>query len=169
MTRRRDVLKGITVAGAAGAVWKKPVVDGVALPAHANTTCCEANGTEWDLLQYFPKIGVSTELCTLYRPFQPLSICNSLGVTARLVVVNTFNVDDDLEVDGEIVPTDEPVKCTTGEAAGTHGAHDIEADTVLKSGIAPCELTVIDLIDNQGGGAGIEADSTALIRLEAES
>jgi hypothetical protein len=38
MTKRRELLKVLSVAGAAGAVWKKPVVDSVALPAHADTT-----------------------------------------------------------------------------------------------------------------------------------
>ena len=35
MTKRRELLKVVSVAGAAGAVWKKPVVDSVVLPAHA--------------------------------------------------------------------------------------------------------------------------------------
>ena len=41
MTKRREILKCLTVAGAAGAVWKKPVVDSVMLPAHAATSCDE--------------------------------------------------------------------------------------------------------------------------------
>jgi len=39
MTKRRELLKVLSVAGAAGAVWKKPVVDSVVLPAHAATSC----------------------------------------------------------------------------------------------------------------------------------
>ena len=35
MSKRRDLLKAVTLAGAAGAIWKKPVVDSVVLPAHA--------------------------------------------------------------------------------------------------------------------------------------
>ena len=40
MKKRRDLLKLLSVAGAAGAVevWKKPVVESVLLPAHAITT-----------------------------------------------------------------------------------------------------------------------------------
>lgn len=39
MTKRRELLKVLSVAGATGAVWKKPVVDAVMLPAHAQTSC----------------------------------------------------------------------------------------------------------------------------------
>ena len=40
MTKRRELLKGLSVAGiaGAGAVWKKPVVNTVILPIHAQTT-----------------------------------------------------------------------------------------------------------------------------------
>ena len=39
MSKRRELLKGIAVAGATtGAVWKKPVVDTVMLPVHAETS-----------------------------------------------------------------------------------------------------------------------------------
>ena len=40
MSKRRDLLKALSVAGAAGAVdtWKTPVVDGLSLPAHAKMT-----------------------------------------------------------------------------------------------------------------------------------
>lgn len=38
MTKRRELLKVLSVAGAAGAVWKKPVVESVVLSAHAETT-----------------------------------------------------------------------------------------------------------------------------------
>ena len=39
MKDRRELLKVLGVAGAAGAVWKKPVVDAVILPTHAATSC----------------------------------------------------------------------------------------------------------------------------------
>ncbi len=39
MTKRREILKGLTVAGATGVVWRKPIVNAVNLPAHAQTSC----------------------------------------------------------------------------------------------------------------------------------
>ena len=47
MNDKRNLLKVITVAGATGAVWQKPVVDAVMLPAHAETSGCSlASGTD---------------------------------------------------------------------------------------------------------------------------
>ena len=48
---RRELLKVLGVAGATGAVWKKPVVDAVSLPAHAVTSCtggCYKSGDNQD-------------------------------------------------------------------------------------------------------------------------
>ena len=50
MTKRRELLKVLSLTGAAGAVWKKPVVDSLVLPAHAEssptpTDTCESNPT----------------------------------------------------------------------------------------------------------------------------
>lgn len=41
MSKRREVLKGMALGGAAGAVaWKEPVVKGVVVPTHAQTSGC---------------------------------------------------------------------------------------------------------------------------------
>jgi len=39
MTKKRELLKVLSVASVAGAVWKKPAVNSVLLPVHAETSC----------------------------------------------------------------------------------------------------------------------------------
>lgn len=43
MTKRRAILKGLTITGVAGATWKKPIIDSVILPSHAQTTGTSCN------------------------------------------------------------------------------------------------------------------------------
>ena len=39
MTKKRELLKALSVASVAGTVWKKPSVNSVLLPVHAATSC----------------------------------------------------------------------------------------------------------------------------------
>ena len=48
MKGRRELLKVLGVAGAAGAVWKKPVVDAVVLPIHASTSLRCATSSDFN-------------------------------------------------------------------------------------------------------------------------
>ena len=68
MTKRRELLKLLSVAGAAGAAetWKTPVVSTVVLPAHAATTqvtCTEIEYFRQDISAGSALISVSLIIC----------------------------------------------------------------------------------------------------------
>ena len=63
MQGRRKLLKILGVSGATGAVWKKPVVDAISLPAHAQTSCSDcvlvndANSARFELFDGSSEVG----------------------------------------------------------------------------------------------------------------
>ncbi len=67
MNKKRELLKLLGVAGAAGAVWSKPVVDAVMLLAHAQTDSCDEGwigaDTSGSGSGAYESLGVTTSRC----------------------------------------------------------------------------------------------------------
>ena len=152
---RRKLLKSLAASSGAIVVgkslpesWSRPIVDSVLLPAHALTSNCT---TELKLQDHFKSVltGETGQECPDGQSivFSDLAITNCLGCTAEIVFIKAGSADDFLEVDGAPLP---------GTGYGDCGGpvSEYEVGFLVKTNIAPNEVTKINVRDIQPGGTG---------------